>query len=219
MEIKIATSPAELEVIYRFRYAIYIQGMGKPIAGADHKQRILCDALDAHSTQLYVERCGEIAGVLRVTFGRDCIPDSFVNWYGLDRFRKFSASDISFNGRMMVAEKFRNSPMAYSLVRKSYEIGRENRIAFNFCHTTPPLFSFFERLGCRHYKDDFIDPDLGCRTPMVLILEDLAHLERCSSPFVKIAKQCQNNPDAAAWFNHEFEKQFPKNETNLTKPK
>ncbi len=76
---------------------------------------MLRDDFDARSTQLYIERDGDIAGVLRIIWGRDGLPPAYVNWYGLARFQPFPPSEISFTGRMMVAEKYRSSPLAASL--------------------------------------------------------------------------------------------------------
>ena len=202
--IRQADTDEEWKRIFRFRYAIYIEEMGKPMPGADHEQRMLRDDFDARSSQLYIERDGDIAGVLRIIWGRDGLPPAYVNWYGLDRFQQFSPSEISFTGRMMVAEKYRSSPLAASLAREAYRLGRERGVAFDFIHTTPPLVPFFERLGHRRYNGDFLDPDLGPRTPMVLVLEDLVHLERCQSPFANTARQLQNRPNPAAWFSREF---------------
>ena len=202
--IKQADTEEERERIFRFRYAIYIEEMGKPMPGADHERRMLRDEFDARSTQLYIERDGDIAGVVRIFWGRDGLPPAYVAWYGLGRFQPFPTSVISFTGRMMVAKKYRSSPLAASLAREAYRLARECGVAFDFIHTTPPLIPFFERLGHRRYNRDFLDPDLGPRTPMVLVLEDLAHLERCQSPFLSTARQLQNRPDHAAWFNREF---------------
>lgn len=202
--IRQAETDEERDRIFRFRYLIYIEEMGKPMPGANHEQRILQDGFDARSTQLYIERDGDIAGVLRIIWGNDGLPPTYVSWYGLDRFQHFPPSEISFTGRMMVAEKYRNSPLAMSLAREAYRLGRERGVAFDFIHTTPPLIPFFERLGHRRYNGDFVDPDLGPRTPMVLVLEDCAHLETSQSPFAATARQCKNRPEPAAWFNQQF---------------
>lgn len=202
--IREAGMEEERQRIFRFRYVIYIEEMGKPMPGANHKQRILQDDFDARSTHLYVEREGEIVGAVRIIWGHDGLPPPYVNWYGLERFHLFSPREISFTGRMMVADKFRSTLLAASLAREAYRRGRENGVVFDFIHTIPPLVPFFERLGHRRCNGDFLDPDLGPRTPMVLALEDLPHLERCQSPFANAARQWPNRPDSAAWFEREF---------------
>lgn len=187
IEIQHAQSPEDLEAIYRFRYAIYVEEMGKPMPGADHDRRLLHDALDARSTQLIARKDGELAGVIRITWGRDGLPETFVEWYGLRRFRDFAREQISFTGRLMVAQKFRRSAAAIRLACEAYRLGRLSGISLDLIHTTRPLVPFFERLGHRRYASEFLDPDLGPRTPLVLALCDVAHLQRCRSPFMELA--------------------------------
>lgn len=85
-----------------------------------------------------------------------------------------------------------------------YRIGCHIGVLFDFIHTTPPLVRFFERLGHRRYKSDFIDPQLGARTPMSLVLQDIKHLETCHSPFLNIARRYENGSDSAQWFQKAF---------------
>lgn len=203
--IRQADTDEERQRIYRFRYDIYIEEMGKPMPDADHQRRMLHDEFDPRSIHLYVERDGEIAGALRLIWGRDGLPPAFEDWYGLEIFRHFSPAEISFTGRLMVAKKYRSSPLGVSLAREIYRIGHEAGLAFDFIHTTPPLVSFFERLGHRRYKSDFLDPNLGSRIPMVLLLQDVPHLENCQSPFLSTALKFTNSPKYADWFKNNFQ--------------
>ena len=43
IEIKVVTQPQEREAIYQFRYATYIEEMGRVQAYADHQQKIISD--------------------------------------------------------------------------------------------------------------------------------------------------------------------------------
>ncbi len=204
MTILLATSQDELEAIYRFRYAIYIEEMGKPMPGADHERRELRDELDARATQLFVKRDGEIAGTVRIVWGADGIPANYAGWYGLEQFMGFSSAAFSFTGRMMVAQKHRNGPLSMALAKEAYRLGCERGIAFDFIHTTPPLIPLFERLGHRRFTDNFVDPDLGPRTPMALVLSDYKHLEKCSSPFLNIYREWSTRPNPVTWFKKKF---------------
>ena len=202
--IKQASTETERQRIYRFRYNIYIEEMGKPMPDADHERRMLHDEYDPRSIHLYAERDGEIAGALRLIWGRDGLPPVFVDWYGLEMFREFSPTEISFTGRLMAAKQYRSSLLGVSLAQEIYRIARESGLAFDFIHTTQPLVGYFERLGYRRYKSDFLDPDLGPRTPMILVLQDIAHLETCQSPFLRTAHQLTNSPESADWFKERF---------------
>lgn len=200
IDIQHAQTADELEAIFRFRYGIYVEEMGKPMPGADHAARLLHDALDARSTQLFARKDGELAGVMRITLGRAGIPVTFHHWYELKRFQRFSLDQISFTGRLMVAQKFRRTAVALQLACEAYRLGRPNGVCLNFIHTTPPLVPFFERLGHRRYASEFLDPDLGPRTPLVLALNDVEHLKSCRSPFIELAPATSWPVEVANWF-------------------
>lgn len=205
MQITRAETSEECERIYQFRYSIYVEEMGKPMPGADHESRTLRDDLDERSTQLYARRGDELIGVIRITWGADGLPEKFVNWYGLERFKGFPKEEISFTGRLMVSESLRSSAVSLALAREAYRLGRERGVGFDFIHTTPHLIPFFERLGHRRYVPEFLDPDLGPRTPMVLLLGDLEHLESSHSPFGPLARTLNHHrPEHADWFRKEF---------------
>ncbi len=205
MQIRLAETSEECERIFRFRYSIYVEEMGKPMPGADHVRRTLRDDLDERSTHLFAKRGDELIGAIRITWGADGLPEKFGNWYGLERFNGFPKEEISFTGRLMVSENLRSSAVSLSLAREAYRFGRERGIGFDFIHTTPNLIPFFERLGHRRYAPEFLDPDLGPRMPMVLVLGDLEHLDSCQSPFGNLARSLNHHrPEHAEWFKNEF---------------
>lgn len=205
MQIIQTDSDEHRERIYRFRYSIYVEEMGKPMPGADHERRTLRDELDERSTHLMALRGEELIGTIRITWGADGLPARFVNWYGLDRFDGFPKKEISFTGRLMVSEGLRSSAVSLALAREAYRLGRERGVGFDFIHTTPALIPFFERLGHRRYASEFLDPDLGSRTPMVLVLGDVRHLDSCRSPFSSLARELNHHrPEHADWFRNQF---------------
>jgi hypothetical protein len=209
MSIRLAATESELNAIYRFRYGIYIEEMGKPMPGADHERRELRDGVDGRATQLFSERDGEITGTVRIVWGIDGVPENYAEWYGLEKFRGFSNASTSFTGRMMVAQKFRNGPLSLVLAKEAYRLGCERGVAFDFIHTTPPLIPLFERLGHRRYNGNFVDPELGPRTPMVLVLSDRKHLENCRSPFLPILRTLSPRPNPVTWFKRTFAETAP----------
>lgn len=205
MQIIQTASDEQRERIYRFRYSIYVEEMGKPMPGADHERRTLRDELDERSTHLMALRGEELIGAIRITWGADGLPGRFVNWYGLERFGGFPKEEISFTGRLMVSEGLRSSAVSLALAREAYRLGRERGVGFDFIHTTPTLIPFFERLGHRRYGSEFLDPDLGPRTPMVLVLGDMGHLDSCRSPLGPLARELNHHrPEHAEWFRNQF---------------
>ena len=115
MQIIQTESDEQRERIFRFRYSIYVEEMGKPMPGANHEHRTLRDDLDERSTHLFAKRGDELIGAIRITWGADGLPEKFVNWYGLERFNGLPKEEISFTGRLMVAESIRSSVVSLAL--------------------------------------------------------------------------------------------------------
>src|SRR5215213_5818622 len=97
--IKIAEDDETKQRIYKFRYQIYIEEMGKPYRNADHQKKVLIDSLDENSTLLYAEQgSGEIIGTVRINWGRD--NKSYAAFdnenFNLTRFKEFPNQSFSF---------------------------------------------------------------------------------------------------------------------------
>lgn len=189
--IRVAEKDEERLAIYRFRYEIYIEEMGKPYKNADHVNRLLTDELDDLATLLYFENEGEIHGTVRINWGKDDVAfAAFDNPnFRLSRFDRFASKAFSFNSRFMVSPQFRNSRLGLDLARRSYWLGLQHRVLFNFINCNPGLVEFFERLGFKKYESTFLDEMVGDQTPMVLFLEDVDHLRHVKSPFLERTRE------------------------------
>lgn len=215
--IKIAQTEAIKQAIYKFRYQIYIEEMGKPYQQADHSKKILTDYLDDTATLLYAEQEGEIIGTVRINWGKDVETFKYFDDsnFGISIFKHFPPQTFSFNSRLMLSSKYRKSMLAKDLAEKSYFLGRNNQVQFNFISCNPLLTPFFFRLGFRNYKKSFLDQNSGEQIPMVLIVEDVEHLYTVKSPFLSEAFERKNNPIYAKWFSN-FLKSKAKTEEPLT---
>lgn len=184
--IRMAENRSDLEALYRFRYSIYVEEMGKPMPGVNHLQRALHDASDDTATHLAAYSDGHIVGSLRIIWGADNLPEAYADWYSLADFHAIPRECMTFTGRMMVAASLRRGSTATALAVSAYQLGCQRGSRLDFIHTTHPLLGYFARLGYCRYRPEFIDPQLGPRTPMLLRLQDHAHLEQCRSPFLTV---------------------------------
>lgn len=197
--IRVSTSEAERFRVYSFRYHIYIEEMVKPYRNADHQQKLLTDPLDEGSTLLYAEEEGEVIGTLRINWGDSALAFDNEN-FALSRFPDFRRSTFSFCTRLMVSPKFRRTMLTTELAETAYRCARERGVALNFISCIRPLIPFFERLGYRRYKNEFIDPNVGPQVPLVLFLKDVGHLRCVKSPFYKEAARRVNRRPVANRF-------------------
>jgi N-acyl-L-homoserine lactone synthetase len=204
--IRAAATPQEREEVCRFRYQVYVEEMGKKLRHANHGERILREPFDDDSVLLYALEGGEVLGTLRWT---PCAPHflgpHLCRALELTRFtRLFRPERISFTSRFMVTARCRKSLVAGKLVQSVYRLARERDVQFDFIHASPALVSFYEHVGHRRYAGSFIDPDAGAQVPMVLVLEDVEHLHRVRSPFLRLARAWRNDPQPGRWFQETY---------------
>lgn len=90
-EAHLATTAEEKEAIYRFRYRVYVQELGKPMKHADHERKRLYEAVDddeEHTANFYCKGSdGQVTGVLRVhTYGPGEVPPELFRACSMDKF-------------------------------------------------------------------------------------------------------------------------------------
>jgi hypothetical protein len=202
--MRLASSPAEKEAIYRLRYDVMVDGMGKPLS-ADHRRRIVDDALDDWADHLYIERQGEVVAAVRLNQGQlDRWPAHYARWYGLHRFAGFEEPDLSLSSRLVVGRRWWGSIVMAKLFLAAYSLGLQRGFRFNFCHCTPGLVGLYSQLGYRRYRENFVDGELGLRVPMVMVVRDFAYLQRSGSPCARGTDGALPDDECAAWFSQTF---------------
>jgi GNAT superfamily N-acetyltransferase len=205
MEIRIATTPEEMEQVYRLRYQCYIEELRWKYDLADGKAKELRDSLDGVATIYYAMADGRMVATFSAYFaGGFELPVVWRQRYGLDRFAEFPESSFSFSSRLMVLPDFRGSTLVPRILMQAYEEGWRRGTRFNFCWCRPRLIELYERLGFIRYKDNILDPAQGYMAPMVMLNEDAEHLRAVRSPFLKICLAHRPCGEAALWFDTTF---------------
>lgn len=208
--IEIVSTKKERDKVFRFRYQVYVEEMGKKITSAEHRHRLLYDDMDDWGMLLYARAGKDIVGTKRLHMGcKNDFPQEYVDFFAMDKFQEFIPADqkphkLSFSSKIMVAPHYRSSQALYLLVALSYELGRETGLQFNFCGCAPFMIPLYEKLGLRRYKANFQVPDYGLMIPHVLVVQDIDYLRRIQSPFWRIARRYPNSPEASQWFAREF---------------
>ncbi len=209
LEVRIAETDRERALIYRFRYQVYVEEMGKTLSGADHVQRLIHDPVDDFSTLLYITDGRDLQATLRLTWvDQGAIPERHRSYYALDRFSERPPGELALASRLMLSPDQRGSGLLGRLLVRAYEICRQKNVRFVFCDCGPALVQLYENLGFRRYKDNVYDPDTGLKIALVLVTEDLEHLRACASPLYRLAARLDNDPESAAWFTAHFPPQI-----------
>lgn len=173
----------ERRAVYALRFAVYVEEMGRRQAHANHALRQVEEPEDL-GARLLVARTegGEVVGTARVHLKTE-IPSALASMYQLHHFVPFHPTQTSTTTKLMVAPAYRRSPLALRLAQACYDLGMAEGVSFNFIDCNAPLRPFFLRLGFRQLVEDFVHPDYGTVSPLVLALHDVAYMRRLGSPF------------------------------------
>lgn len=204
-EIRIASTQAEREAIYRFRYSVYVEEMGKSLSYADEGRKMLYDQLDESAVHFMGLVKGELVACARLNQVSDLdVNDDLHALYRLDAWAGFAPETLSLSSRLMVAQPWRGSAVLGGLLLELYRYSRGQGVRFNFLNCAPSLLDLYEQMGYRRYADGFIDPDVGYRIPMVFMAEDADYMKQVHSPFYRLARKLPASSADSLWFEQRF---------------
>ncbi|MBS0367478.1 MAG: cyclic nucleotide-binding domain-containing protein [Proteobacteria bacterium] len=190
--------------LYRFRYDVFVSEQKKYRNIADHEGRMLIDPVDEHATHLCLERDGQIIGSMRFLHGLEHVPPAWHVNLALEKFAQFPASHFAFSGRLLMLPAYRGSRGLLDLIRFAYQLGRSAGSRFDFISCNPHLVRFYEMMGYRRYCAYYEAPGLGFQVPMVLVTDDIPHLQGIGSPFTSLANDFPIDSSHGKWFVDTF---------------
>lgn len=188
IRIAVAETQDERDAVYRFRYAIYVEEMGKYRSVADHRRRMLFEPEDAQSRITYAEQDGVVVATARGTWGGVApLPPRMVEQYGLAPFlEELPQSAISVGERGMVAPHLRGTDLFLKLIGSGLRFANEKRIQLCFGDCEPHLLNLYIGLGQRTYsKRNVNSAEAGYLIPIVFVPEDVEYLRRIQSPLLE----------------------------------
>ncbi len=208
--IGIANNLEEKKEIYQFRYKIYIKEMSKQLEETDYENQLLYDEFDKWGFLLYAKIGSEIVGTLRVNVGTAAeFPQIMIDVFSMEVYRTCdSANEVqkfALCTKLMVEPRYRNSTVLYLLMAKSYEIFYSNKVDFVFAYCNLYLLRLYEQMGFYRIGRNFLPTGYGLCAPIVLLINDLAHLRKVRSLFYRMARKKEVlNSGAIEWFYKKF---------------
>jgi len=183
--IAIAETDAEREAVYRLRYDVYVEEMGRYQSVADHARRMLYEDVDEQSRISYAEIDGEVVATGRLTWGGDGpFPQRMIDQYSLAPFlAELPADAIAVGERAMVRPHLRGTDLLFKMMVSGRDWVAERRIQLIFGDCEPHLLNLYLGLGMRTYSRTNINSaEAGYLIPIVTVVEDIDHFRRLNSP-------------------------------------
>lgn len=186
IEIRLAQSKDDLRRLFRFRYAIYVEEMGRHPKHADHSAQTIEEPLDSTGYNMIALEDGQIVGALRANIGTKGDFGEYTDLYDMSRAGPWFPEHVSMTSKFMVSPQHRNGTVAVRLALACFEFGCLNEIYFDFMDTNQHLEATYQRLGYRAYKGRVVHPEYGDVLPMILSLTDEHHLKSVHSPYLRV---------------------------------
>ena len=178
-----ATSEAELKEVFKFRYQIYFEEMGRDQKHADVVNKMLRDNLDTWGHQLFVRsiETGQIVAIARLNLSADGdLPEDEL--YKFSEFTSHGASQVALVTKMMIDRDHRGSRIFRELCIEIYKKVLSYGCDYAFIATADHLVPLFRRIGFRQHQPRTTWADYGSSNPMVFDCRNLSYLKEIKSP-------------------------------------
>jgi hypothetical protein len=191
--VHLADSVAEREAIYRFRYTIYVEELGREIGGVDHEARTVRDDDDENPTSyhLYIGSLDHIVAAVRVQVWEPGeVPEQDFRISSMHLFPDIDSMVVGEMGRFMIRRTRRGRMTLPSMARGAYEfLVAQKKMDLAFLYCRPGLVNHYRRLGARPYKGAMVDMPEGIEAPMVMVASDLEYFKAMKSPLAPYVKK------------------------------
>jgi len=185
-----ALTREDKEEVFRLRYDVYVAEREKAYPEADHRKRLLFDGLDPDADIIAVKTTkGDIVGTVRANWFDSAT--TYARYSELFRVESILGIDrryISVCSRLAASPEHRHIRVRELLFESIYEHGLDRNTRLCFATCAPILLRMFSKYGFREFVAPIEDPVVGTLHRTLLVLDDVAHLERVRSPFLEIAK-------------------------------
>lgn len=171
VEVFRAQSEQDREELFRFRYGVYVEEMGRYRKTADHRGRRLLEPEDAHSILYGAREDGQAVGTSRLTLGADGFSPRQIEQYSLGPFlSEVPAQLMAIGERLMVAPQHRGATVASKLRELALQDIEAGGVRLVFGNCEPHLLSMNLSAGGRTYAEHNINSEeAGYLIPLMFL--------------------------------------------------
>jgi hypothetical protein len=180
-DLVLADDAETADLVYRFRYHVYVTLMGRRQLHADHARKTVREPLDERGLNFIAIKDGTVIGTIRRNQLDDPATRYYAKVYRADLFDPAPASRTSITTKLMVLPEYQNSTYPIRLVERFATFGYQHGITINLIDCNKPLIDLFERLGYFSYAGWIFHKEFGTVMPMFLAMDALDYLSRIRS--------------------------------------
>ena len=178
----------ELEALYRFRYRIYIEELGKKLPTADHDGKRLLDPDDSTAIHFIVgRRTTQPLACVRLHLGEQ-MPNGTLKEMGVIEPVGADGYRGGFVSKLMVERSLRGRGAALVLMLNMMLQGARSGGHYALFHCSPKLVALYERYGFQRIGVPFEAEHVGVQIPMISLYGDYEHYRAIGSPLAPYLK-------------------------------
>lgn len=189
LDIRKAQTQSEYDAVFRLRYEVYIEELGRVQRHVDHDARTIEEPLDRCGHVLCAFDGERLVGTLRSNYTRESQISYYEELYAMSAVGAAHPYATSITTKLLVMPAYRRSTVAFQLAMATYQLNLMHGIEHDFVDVYPERVPFFTRLGYRMHRTDVVHPEYGAVAVMRLGLHDESHLRSVDSPFLALLLQ------------------------------
>jgi len=172
-DVGLAESEEDREAIFRFRYTVYVEEMGRYQDSADHAGRRLVEPEDDVSFLFYAREGDDVVGTARLSWGGNGFSERQIDEYSLAPFLdELPHEYIAVGERVMVVPRLRGTGLVDQLMNRRNDTALEHDVRIQFSACEPHLLSLYLGQGRRTYAAKNINTtEAGYLIPLVAFPE------------------------------------------------
>lgn len=169
-------------------YRVQVEELGHRHPYVDHRTRRVSDAFAEGGHLLTArDRSGHLLGTCMSLYGGRMDLGYYRALFGLGE----EDAAVSVTTKLVVAPEARLSRVAIDLACTAYAHAAEAGVEVDHADCQPNMWPRFRRLGYRRMDGDIDHPLYGRSHRLRLVINDVEHLRRVRSPFLRLHRSAQ----------------------------
>lgn len=188
LDIREASDASVRDDIYRFRYRVYVEQMGRRQKYADHERKMVIEPLDRSATIYAAYQDNVIVGTVRGNRFSDPETEYYRKIYRIDGRFGYRLDEMTLSTKLIFEPALQRSVKPIRLIAhyaECFHFGGGGKIDFLDCNKH--LIPFFTRFGYLDYQGWIVHSEYGTVRPLCCPADQLRRFNELRSPFAEIA--------------------------------
>lgn len=186
LRIRLAETSKEKFDIYRLRYEIFREEIGKNLPGTNPDKRIIVQVPDARASLLYIEDENRVVGSLRFIILQDFDFREFYNLNISELLKKYRASEISNSSLLCIEKGYRNQSITKLFAPFLFDYALKMGAKVNIVVAPARCKHFYEGFGYQVFKEQDYHKEYDEEICTLFCdFQDTKYLRAKKSPFLR----------------------------------